>query len=97
MTYVHIHAPLPNDCDLSKSVCPTCGKKTYFVTLFYAWYGPESTCLKCGEHFNEDGRAERPFKPRWREENKEAARAKYRRYSKMELPSLRDTLGPGDE
>lgn len=60
--------------------CPTCERRRYFVATFYAWYGWSTTCLGCGERWNDGERAPRPFAPRWREQSKERARRHYRRH-----------------
>ncbi len=63
---------------LDRQPCPTCEKPRFFVCTFQHWYGWEFICLKCGEWFDEEGRMERPFRPRWREDNKAAARRMWR-------------------
>jgi hypothetical protein len=56
--------------------CPTCEARTITYGWFEKWYGWDITCLSCGERwFPDEGEiAERPFRPRWRNENIEAAR-----------------------
>lgn len=76
---VHICAPRPEVVRLMRAGCSTCGRRTFQVVAFYEWYGPDGTCLRCGERYNEDGRAERPFCRGWREDSKKRARAFYRR------------------
>lgn len=44
------------------------------VVLCYEWYGWDVTCCACGEVWQDGERAERPFRPRWREKNAKAAR-----------------------
>lgn len=46
----------------------------------YEWYGPEISCLSCGERFNEDGRKPRPFMRNWRPESIRRAREHYARW-----------------
>ena len=76
---VHIYAPQPTEATLDRMPCPTCGRRTYFVCLFYEWYGWDVTCLACGDAWQDGERAPRPFAPRWREKSKESARRAYRK------------------
>ncbi len=76
---VHICAPQPWAVRLVRFRCSTCERRTFHVVASYEWYGPDGTCLRCGERFNEDGRAERPFARGWREKSKADARKFYRR------------------
>lgn len=77
--YVHVHAPQPDAFGISRNRCPTCQRRTFFVWRHTPWYGSDDTCLRCGEEWQDGERSERPFAPRWRERNKEAARKLYRR------------------
>lgn len=76
---VHICWSHPVEVRLMRARCQTCERRTYHVVASYEWYGPDGTCLRCGERYNEDGRAERPFARGWREQSKRDARASYRR------------------
>lgn len=49
--------------------CPTCKKRRRFYGWFQEWYGWEITCLGCGDRWQDGELAERPFRPRWRQEN----------------------------
>jgi hypothetical protein len=77
--WVHIYAPAAESVELRRRHFPTCERRRFFVISFYEWYGPDGTCLWCGERFNDDGRAERPFARGWRAQSKADARAHYRR------------------
>ncbi len=77
--YVHVHAPQPDAFGINRPYCPTCKRRTFMLWRHTTWYGSDSTCLRCGEEWQDGERAERPFAPRWRERNKAAARAIYRR------------------
>ena len=79
---VHVHAPPPTRGDIRRMDCPTCERRTYSVGLFFEWYGWDVTCLACGEEWQDGERAERPFAPKWRERNKEAARVAYRAFKR---------------
>ncbi len=46
--------------------CPTCKRSRFALFLSYEWYGPNLTCLRCGEAWDEEGRCERPFERAWR-------------------------------
>lgn len=80
MVDVHVYAPSATSVRLIRAGCSTCKRRTFHVVAFYEWYGPDGTCLKCGERYNEDGRAARPFARGWREKSKAAARSFYRRH-----------------
>lgn len=47
------------------------------VVLVYEWYGWDVTCCACGEVWQDGERAERPFRPRWREKNAKVARKQW--------------------
>lgn len=75
-TRVHILRP---ECVTKSAIggtCPDCKQRTRFLTYSYEWYGPDSTCIKCGRSFNEDGWVNLPFVRGSRE--KEIKRAKDR-------------------
>ncbi len=78
---VIICAPRPVTIKMVENDCPTCKKKTEFLFESYEWYGGEITCLNCGDRWNEDGRAERPFMRGWREKSIANAKARLERNS----------------
>jgi hypothetical protein len=77
--YVHIHAPQPDEWGVSRFWCPTCERRRFMFWRHVPWYGIDLTCLRCGEEWSDGERCERPFAPRWRQRNIEAARKLYRR------------------
>ena len=77
--YVHIHTPQPDDWGISRFTCPTCERRRFMLWRHVPWYGVDMTCLRCGEQWSDGERLERPFAPRWRQRNVEAARKLYRR------------------
>ena len=81
-----ICAPAPFAVTLNRFACPTCGRRVYGVESRYEWYGPFLTCLRCGEQYHEDGRADRPFARGWRERNKRNARKHYRAFHRQARP-----------
>jgi hypothetical protein len=81
--FVHVHAPQPDACLIIRNNCTTCKRRSFMVLRDTLWYGCNITCLRCGEQWHNGERAERPFAPRWREKNKEHARAMYRRLSNV--------------
>ena len=91
--YVHVHAPQPDAFGISRHHCPTCNRRTYMLWRHTPWYGTDDACLRCGEEWQDGERAERPFAPRWRERNKEAARTLYRRL-RSAAPNVRANLEP---
>lgn len=56
------------------SHCPTCKGRRKFWAWFQHWYGWTVTCLRCGDRWQDGEMLERPFKPRWRQENIDHAR-----------------------
>lgn len=40
---------------------------------YFEWYGASVTCAGCGEEWHDGQRAERPFCPGWRKQNREYA------------------------
>lgn len=94
---VHICAPAPVVVKLRRLYCPTCNRRTYSVISFYEWYGPDDTCLNCGERFNEDGRAPRPFMRGWRKDSIAAAKRHYRRFRARPASEMPRVVPPADE
>ena len=82
MMNLHIHAPPITDIKVARGWCPVCDWRTYFVGWAQEWYGWHYTCLKCGDQWQDDEMLGRPFKPRWRQENKDAAKKLYRHIKK---------------
>jgi hypothetical protein len=80
---VHINYTRYSDVDLSKHYCPTCDKQTFFTAFFQDYYGWDSTCLKCGEHWCDGEMSERPFARGWRKDSIKRAKAAYRSWSKQ--------------
>lgn len=58
-------------------ICPTCRTRRQFVQESWIWYPSNWTCTACGDTWSEDGRLPRPFRPRWREDARRRARAKW--------------------
>jgi len=60
--------------------CPTCEVRTTFYSFFETWYGWTSTCIRCGDEWNRDGRrVSRSRVVGWRERNIAAARERWAR------------------
>lgn len=79
MTHLHIHAPQPTDRRLDRMSCPTCSRRTYFAQWFTPWYGWDSTCLRCGDSWQDGEREQRPFMPKWRQKSIDSAKVRWRR------------------
>lgn len=75
---IHIHAPLPCRKECRREKCPVCEKRSVILSWFTDWYGWSSTCLRCGDRWEDGELLPRPFAPRWRERNKEEARKRWR-------------------
>lgn len=59
--------------------CPVCEKRSVILTWFYEWYGPSSTCLRCGDKWADGELLARPFARGWRQRNIDNARKTWRR------------------
>lgn len=76
---LHLHAPSADRAEINRGDCPTCAKATRFVEIHVPWYGWTSSCLRCGDSWQDGERLERPFARGWRPRAIEEARARYRR------------------
>lgn len=64
---------------LSRSHCFCSEKRSrWMLCLFDPWRGWRQTCLRCGEQYGDGEQLQRPFKPRWRQENIQRAERFYR-------------------
>lgn len=70
---MHICRPKISDVRRRKALCPTCGGIRVMIEWFEEWYGWNSTCIRCGEQWQDAEPVERPFAPRWRQKNIRAA------------------------
>lgn len=50
----------------TRELCPNCKKKTTFYNFFAEWYGWDSTCINCGDSWQDGEMCPRPFMPKWR-------------------------------
>lgn len=73
MSFVHIHAPAAMDERCVVVDCPTCERPRRMFSRYFEWYGASVTCAGCGEEWHDGQRAERPFCPGWRKQNREYA------------------------
>jgi len=78
-TIGHICRPKLEWCKILWALCPTCKRRSPMVSRLYAWYGVDGICLRCGEFFQDNEQAERPFAPAWRKKNIQHAKEVYRR------------------
>ena len=65
---IHVHAP-PSNFTLQKNICSTCGEPQWMLGSHAMWYSSDWVCLQCGERYNDDGIAERPFERAWRKKS----------------------------
>lgn len=49
--------------------CPTCKSPQQFFAQHQDWYGWTKTCLNCGDQWVDGQLCQRPFMPKWRENN----------------------------
>lgn len=68
MTTIHINWVKYSRAMLKREDCPICNKRTFFVSFFQDWYGWDSTCIKCGDSWQDGHRLERPFMRGWRKQ-----------------------------
>lgn len=87
MTDVHICRAQAVARALRKFACDNCGCDRWHTVIFYEWYGPSGTCLRCGESFEGNEYLPRPFARGWRKESIRQAKVTWRR--------LRDAGVPG--
>lgn len=65
---VHIYAPAPLDTRILWRRCYGCAdtkrreKRSPMLVMFFEWFDPDATCLRCGEHIG----IARPWSPGWR-------------------------------
>ena len=78
--YIHINWTRYSRRVLAKEHCPNCKRKTFFVSFFQDWYGWDSTCLKCGDSWQDGEMSERPFLRGWRKKSIEQAKKTWRKY-----------------
>ena len=93
MTYVHINAPPVIEYRLHRHDCPTCERSVFATSFFYEWYGWSTTCLGCGERWEDGEMSERPFMRGWREKSKLSARDHYRRMRRFWPPNKPRQIG----
>jgi len=91
-SYVHVHAPQPDDFGIRRTHCQTCERRTYMLWRHTPWYGCDETCLRCGEEWQDGERSERPFAPRWRERRKARARQLFRCLKAGRTPTIEPAM-----
>lgn len=69
---IHIHAP-EGSHTLQKNLCVNCKDDEWMLGTHFEWYSSHWTCLKCGERYNDDGIAPRPFERGWRNKSRNSA------------------------
>jgi hypothetical protein len=73
MDGLHINWTRYSEVLIGVHACPTCKGFAEMLDRFQEWYGWYSTCLCCGEQWQDSEMCERPFRPRWRRDNIENA------------------------
>lgn len=76
---IHICAPAPDDVQLIRGHCPTCGSSRRLTAQHYEWYGWSVTGLRCGEGWSDGERLARPFERGWR---KKSVRTAWKTYTR---------------
>lgn len=54
--------------------CPTCKRRRRMLAQFQEYYGWRTTCLTCGESWEDGEMLARPFEPGWRRKSVAHAR-----------------------
>jgi hypothetical protein len=75
---LHICAPPVVKHDARKMRCPDCKKESLVLTFFYEWYGPDSTCLRCGRRWSDGEWMPLDFVRGARRKSKESAKRRWR-------------------
>lgn len=86
--YIHINRTRHSIFRLDRSHCPTCERRTFFAAFFQDWYGWDSTCLRCGERWQDGEMCERPFLRGWRKKSIEDTKRHYRRLKAQEAQAV---------
>lgn len=79
MSAVHIFAPRPEMRRAHRGTCPDCDKPTLFASVFYAWFGWDTTCLRCGRNWQDGEWMPLPFRRTASADSIRAAKAAFRR------------------
>ena len=61
MSDLHICAPPVTDRRARVTECPDCKKPSLVLTFYFEWYGPDSTCLRCGRRWSDGEWMPLPF------------------------------------
>ena len=75
---VHICAPRPTSRALISAVCPDCERATQIISIYYEWYGPSATCIRCGRTWQDGEWMPLAFSRTARRDNIRAAKKAYR-------------------
>lgn len=78
MAYFHINWTRYSIKKCQRHYCPTCNKRQFAVSFFQEWYGWDSTCIGCGDGWQDGEMKERPFERSWRKRRIEQAKQTYR-------------------
>jgi hypothetical protein len=76
---VHIFSPPSTGRKIVWQDCHDCKRHSPIACLFYEWFGPSMTCMRCGREYNEDGWVRAPLMRGWREINKNNMRRAWKR------------------
>ncbi len=77
--YIHIHSPSPTERSINWATCVDCKKRSAFAVIWFEWYGPSSTCMRCGRDYDEEWTSIRaPLERGWRQKNKDMMRSRWK-------------------
>jgi hypothetical protein len=80
MSILHVSCQVYDEVVIRRIGCPTCKRIRFMVIAHAPWLGTDVTCLRCGEHWQDGVRADRPFKRGWRKTSIKAAKDLYRKH-----------------
>lgn len=77
---VHIKFTKFTKRKVAEQDCPTCKSKQEFLCEFENWYGWTTTCLNCGDRWQDGELCPRPFFRGWRKQSVRHALEKVKKY-----------------
>lgn len=75
---VHIHAPQPTEKSIRAGHCRDCQRRSWFIGFFTPWYGWDTTCLRCGRHWQDGEWMPLDFVRQARQKSIDSAKRRFR-------------------
>jgi len=86
MNHVHIFAPAPIERTVKWITCLDCKKRSAFAILYFEWFGPSMTCMRCGRDYEDMIMCRAPFERAWRKKNKDGMRKRWKALKPQPTP-----------